>query len=311
VKLTSYFQKLLLILQSQLFLKRHFLEPNLYLFNLKQSQLPQVNRVLFFLNHAEFMHVGDHLFFLPLIRSFIDAGYETEICVSPLMIPFFERLNLPIVPEPKSFTEYDLVVSRFELIPLLSKNQALFVHVSKHLTMPICSQLLSTFSQYFHRSFHSQLDYSVFSEPEILTLLNLPTDQEFILFNSYCDSSSYLATGRKKDLLISHAKAKAEELNCQVVFLGTQNDKDTDHSDYPFPFIDLRGKTSIVEVFQLVRSPKVVLYIGFDAFIMHAMSLAGKRSLVKFRGRLTRKQAVMLEKYHVRLFAGDQLVTLI
>lgn len=311
MKLSSYFQKLRLILFFSVFNRSHFIEPNLYLFNLEKEHLPLANKILFELNNSEFIHLGDHLFFLPLIKSLIDAGYQVEINCSPLMFEFFNRLGLPVLSVVPQYETYDLIISRFELIPRLSRFKALLVHVSQNLSMPICSQLLHSFSICFNTSLNSRENFATFKNSNVLERLNLPQNKRLVLFNWYCDSSSYLITKKKKADLIRIAKAYAANPDYALVWVGTKKDKLKEPLINHFQHIDLRGKTDVIDVFELVNDPKVEIYIGFDAFVMHVFSLLGKKSIVKFRGRLTNKQTEMLSKYHVNLFNDHQYVTLI
>lgn len=255
--------------------------------------------------------MGDHLFFIPLIRSFIDSGYHVEVGVSPLMADFFKRLGFSVLSSSPSYNDYDLTISRFELIPQLSQFKSLLVHVSQNLTMPICNQLLHTFSAHFQRTFDSRTSYDVFTNSKILKTLELPEDKRLILFNPYCDSSSYLINKTKVDQLLKALEPFAGEPGYTIVLMGTQKEKEKDPAHYSDRYFDLRGKTDVVDIFELVNDPRVELYVGFDAFIMHVFSLFGKRSLVKFRGRLTKRQTKMLSKYHVNLFSDHHFVTLI
>jgi hypothetical protein len=300
-----------LLVLSKAIGKNHFLEPNFYLFNVSREELPDVRSVLFELNNPEFIHLGDHLFFLPIIKSFVAAGYHVKVSVSKTMFNFVNRLQLPLVSEGEPYGAYDLVISRFELMPELAKYKSLLVHVSQNLKMPICSQLLHSFSQYFERRFASQVEFDPFNNPTILKQLQLPENKKLVLFNVYCDSSAYLVGRRQRAQLIKTVERYASDPNYQVVFVGGLKDKLADRGQYGFSHIDLRGKTNVVELFELVRHPNVELYIGFDAFVMHLFSLSGKNSLVKFRGRITKKQSTMLSKYHVNLFSDHQFVTLI
>ncbi len=311
MKLASYFRKLYLTIGSSWFKQYSFLEPNLYLFNLDPSQLPKLQKICFELNNSEFMHLGDHLFFLPLIKSFQERGYQVEARVSPAMYPVFKKLGLPVVLELAPYEQYDLVISRFELMTELSHFKTLLVHVSQNLTMPICSQLLSSFSRYFDKPLNSRVNFKGLTNPEILLKLGLPQNKKLLLFNPYCNSSSYLINRAKKKRLVELVQSHAKDPEIKVVVLGTDQDKIKDKSQFKFEHFDLRGKTTALDIFELVNNPRTTLYVGFDAFVMHVFSLLGKNSWVLFRGRLTKKQSEMLKQFHVNLFSDHQFVTLV
>lgn len=311
MKLYSYAKKIIHILSTKFLYRDNFIKPNLYLFNIKQTDIPRVKCIFFELDSDEYMHLGDHLFFLPLIKSFIDSGYEVDVRTTKAMHDLFKMLNLNVVEAPKPLEAYDLIISRFELIQRLKNYKSLLLDVSKNLTQPICDQMLAEFGKYFKLKAYIKPDFMIFYNKDILKKFNLPTDKKLVFFNLYCDASSYLITQAKKNQLINFVKEYANNPNYAVVFVGGKSDKEKDKNLYDFNFIDLRGKTTVIDIFALVGASSVEYYIGFDAFIMHVFSLLNKRSFVVFRGRLTKQQDNMLRKYHVNLFNEDHTVTLL
>lgn len=292
--------------------RSHFVEPNCYFYHLDKRELPHSKTILFELNNSEFIHLGDHLFFLPLIKSLLNFDFQVEVSCSPQIFALFQRLGLPVVQTPQ-YQDYDVIISRFELIPQLSRFRSVLVHVSQNLKRPICSQLLNDFSDFFQKQLRTDLDFTTFQNANILEKLGLPKNKKLVLINLYCNSSSYLITKDKQLALKQQVEIYASKQDYGLVLVGTKEDKlkDPNPISGAFDLIDLRGQTDVIELFELVSAPEVELYIGFDAFVMHVFSLLGKRSLVKFRGRLTQKQSEMLSKYHVNLFDDHQYVTLI
>ena len=126
MKLYSYAKKIIHLIKAKILYKKNFIYPNLYLFNIKIEELKNIKSVLFELNSIEYMHLGDHLFFLPLIKNFIDSGYNVEVAVTAPMRDFFEKLNLNVIKKKKPFEQYDLIVSRFELIRTLKNYKSIF-----------------------------------------------------------------------------------------------------------------------------------------------------------------------------------------
>lgn len=305
-------------MSKKLFYGKNLLKPNFYLFNLEKSDLSQVKTILFAFNDPEYMHLGDHLFFIPVIQAFIANGYSVEIAVTPPMVELFRKLGLPVVKESRDCGVYDLIISRFELIPTYQHSKSLLVHVSQGLTKPICSQLLEDFANYFNLTLSSQAaDYanilfnSGYLSHSVEQRFSLPLNRKLVFFSLYCDASAYLLTRAKKDKLLKLASEYAANKDNLIVLVGSERDRQHDSQHYPFEYLDLRGKTSILDIFMLVRHPGTILYIGFDAFVMHVFSLLKKPSLVLFRGRISKKQDQMLRKFHVNMFTGDNFVKLI
>lgn len=311
MKLRSYIKKICGRIAIATLLRKSFIYPNMYLINISENKLKQVRKILFYFNAPEFMHLGDHLFFLPLIKTFIDGGYIVEVAPTVVMKPLLERLNIPLANGTIIFSDYDLIVSRAELVDKLFANQSLLVDVAKNLSMPICDQLITQFSRYFNLSSYTPYDFSILKKPDILRHKHLPPQHKYILFNFYCDSSSFLITKGKVELLTKQVKSYAERSGYKVVLVGSKADKDNDNYVYDFDHIDLRGQTSVLDIFALAQDENVEHYIGFDAFVMHVFSLVHKNSFVVFRGRLSTRQHKMLEQFHVHLFKDDKYVQLI
>ena len=289
--------------------EKGLISPNLYLCNLDVYDLKNVKRILFYFDSNEYMHLGDHLFFLPLINSFIASGYEVKVTPTAIMRPIFEKLNIPVTYG--ALDNYDLIISRIEMVASLKRFRSLLVNVSNKLEMPICDQLLSDFGKFFDLEPQARIDYSVFKDDAVLIRLNLPTDKKIIVFNLYCDSSAYLINKTKKEMLIKNIHKYTNNTEYELVLTGSTNDKNSDRMRLDFNYIDIRGKTTILDVFALINCSNVYCYIGFDAFIMHVFSLLYKPSFVVFRGRIRRRQNEMLKKYHVNLFSHDKFVTLL
>jgi hypothetical protein len=288
--------------------RKNFIAPNLYLCNLNKAELNQVNKILFYFDCPMYMHLGDHIFFLPLIESFILSGYTVHVMPTKNMLPVFKVLKLPVV---SSFDidKYDLIISRIEIIADLYKHKSLLVNVSKNLSKPICDQLLTDFGMFFNLSSNTILDYTLLKDNSVLQRLNIPGSKKIILFSLSCDTAAYLINQKKINLLLDLVSEYATNPDYVLALVGGADDRN--NYIINFNFIDLRGKTSVLDIFKLVNCDNVFCYIGFDTFIMHVFSLLHKPSFVVFRGRLIKKQHDMLKKYHVNLFSNHNYVTLL
>lgn len=310
MKILSYLKKFWLLANSRTMYKKNQISANLYAFNFVSGN--KIEQVVFALNDAEYMHLGDYLFLLPVIKNFIDNGYQVAICATPSTREFLKRLNFPVVETVDYALNNTLIISRFEMIPQYKRYQSIFIHVSQDLTMPICSQLLMEFSALFNFKCYQAINYGMLANSAILNQLNLPAKQKLIIFNPYCDAAAYLITRAKRERIINQVLMMLKQIpDAKVVLTGTAQEKKHDLRQYPFSYIDLRGKSSVVDIFALVLCENVISYVGFDSFIMHVFSLCGKSSYVVFRGRITAKQEQMLSRFHVNLFCGDHFVTLI
>ena len=93
--------------------------------------------------------------------------------------------------------------------------------------------------------------------------------------------------GRKKKSIVSYAKQKADAGNLDFALTGSVTDRS-------FSFkseinIDLRG-SDLIELMILANSDSVKEGVGFDNFWMHFFDIIGKPYFVKFRGRYLKSQ---------------------
>ncbi len=308
----SLFKKSRTLIKLNLLNHNKFILPNLYLNKMYKEDFAYIKTILFYFDNVEYMHLGDHLFFIPLIKSFQDSGYKVEVLPTAIMQQFFEKLGFKIGKRDFTYESYDLIISRIEMIDQLYRYKAVLVNVSKNLTMPICDQLVSDFSVFVKLNKISPIiDYSALKDDKIYNKFNLSTDRQLILFNLYCDAASYLITKSKKKLILDKLKEFNDSNLYQLVFVGSQSDKLNDRMNYEFDYLDLRGMTSVIDIFAIANLSNSRCYVGFDAFVMHVFSLLNKPSYVVFRGRLSKKQHNLLKVFHVNLFKHDNYVTLL
>lgn len=255
------------------------------------------------------MHLGDHLFFIPCIISLIHQGFDITVFPIPSMRSLFQALGIHTIIEKPLLSDFDLIISRTEFLSTLAKQKSILINITKNLTMPIADEI--------RRNITKLLCDTTKIQPFSLKLDTnnahhaLTPSKKYLVFNCYVNSGFYMITKKKVKTLINFAHAYALENKCDIIFIGSNNDKLKDKNHYPFSFVDLRGKTNIMDVFSLASLENVICYIGFDSFPMHVFSLLHKKSTVLFRGRIFQKQADLIKKYHINLFSGDCFVTLL
>lgn len=91
--------------------------------------------------------------------------------------------------------------------------------------------------------------------------------------------------------------SKSKELNFKIIHIGSLKDKEMDSKKYHFVTLDLRGKTTVTDLFNLVGRENVKAYIGFDGFIMHLFFINFKKTYVKIRGKINKKSKEEILKY--------------
>lgn len=308
----SYIKKAFSILKFNIIYKNKFISPYFYIFNINRGDIPKLKKVLFYFNNAEFMHIGDHIFFIKTIKTLMLNGYEVDVSTIPSMRNIFEKIGIKVKANP-NLKDYDLIISRVELLDehLIDKPLVL-VNLTKNLTMPIADDLLVHFSLLFELKPVENVEYNfeIFNDKSVIKRFNLNENDSYILLSPFCDSSFFLVTNEKINRIISFVRKEAKIKNAKILLIGSQIDKlkvkfSSDE------FIDLRGKTTIEDILNLSNCPNVKTFIGFDNFIMHVFSIIKKPSFVVYRGRIGKKRREMIKKSHINLNNKEYFVTLI
>lgn len=302
-----YVTKLYNIFLYKVVYRKNFIPPNFYVFNVDTPYLARVKKILFFFNDPEIMHLGDHLFFMPLILALKDAGYDVTVAPTKPMQGFFKALDVNIVTGNIDFKHYDLLISRICFLQRLKNEKVVLVNTAMNLRMPVCDQLLVDFQKIL-----SIPNALIFPWPTFDNLaedtLGVENIGKAIMFSPYLNSTIYMKTKEKVNALINYAKKCSDE-GYVVLLVGSNQDKLNDRNHYPFPVQDLRGKITIPQLVAIAKLPNVEYFVGFDAFGMHVFTLLQKSSHIVFRGRLSKKQHEMIKKYTVNLFQDKQYVT--
>jgi hypothetical protein len=237
-------------------------------------------------------HLGDRLFFVPLIKKLVSSGFSVSIngkdkvtlaLVEGVLGVALEKYDAPsahdvvIYPAPSYFNlrkEYpEAVIVDFTDCDVTSK---------------ISDQLINSLNKSFHLNLMKN-DFRPFNAARIESKL-LPSESLIgcYLFSNYIDS------GRFRKFFIDENKLliKARNLKKQgykIIHVGSSQDLINDKVSYSFVDVDLRGQTSITDLIQMVQSENVVGAITYDNFLMHLVGMYGKIAYVLFRGRFTRK----------------------
>jgi ADP-heptose:LPS heptosyltransferase len=113
--------------------------------------------------------------------------------------------------------------------------------------------------------------------------LMINPNQKYLLFNPYIDSGSYLMTKRDIKKLFNYAKVFAQSNNLQIILTGTQKERDRDYNNYDLIDLDLRGKTTVKELFLIMQFSCIEYYIGFDGLLLHLSNMYSKSCKIRVR----------------------------
>lgn len=236
-------------------------------------------------------HLGDRLFFFPLVSQLHAKGFSLSLNpadkitqsifyglygVDPFIDAGDQNVDLVIIPKPSYLNKRGI-------------HRSLLVvdFTDSKITASITESLVRSFGELFGQSLTSpslSIGSSVIdaSPPTILA-----EDQDYYLFSNYIHSGFF----RKWFLDENRLYLKCMDIKNQgykIIHVGSEQDKLADKKAHPYIDLDLRGKLSLVQLISLVASPQVKGSITYDNFLMHLTGLFNKKSFVLFRGRFSK-----------------------
>lgn len=281
------FKRLVLKLLARKKLASSYIQPGVYL-----TQSIQPKRVLFYFNDPKRFHLGDHLFFASLVQLFINNNIGVDICPQKSMAFYFSAMGANIEENP-SLDSYDLVITWigfYDLFKHLAIAMLIIDTTDHRINLPLSNYLLSHVGRLFNFNLEGTLTkpfMPTISYPSHL----INSDSRYLIYNPYLDSSPFHMRARHYKKLEDTAKEIASKYQLKIILAGTEKEKKVDHRSYDFVALDLRGKTSVQELFALASANNVLYNVSFDALIMHLFFILQKPSYILFRGRFLKKNA--------------------
>lgn len=285
-------------LNMLLYTERKF--DNLYSYKNKAGE---IKRALLYFPDSKYMHLGDHLFFEPLAKNLKKLQIEVKVYPTKGMERYFKALGYSLADENWQKEEYDLIVSRPVFFPELKGKTNVFFYdyITSGLREKICSDILEK----VFKAAGLELDSAAERIPTIWNgeefceerwENNISGRDKYILFNNYLDSGKAFNFG-DKNMLFEDKIMELKEMGYKIIQLGTAKEREMDRREYPSVDIDLRGKTSVEELFRLCSLENVHGNVGFDGFLMHLCFLNGKRNYIAMRNKVTKRREEQTKKF--------------
>jgi len=252
--------------------------------NAKQN-LQHYKGIYFHFDNTHLMHLGDQTFFKPLIKKIKDIGVNVFVKPTSLMSFFFPNDSYVI----NDYKEWLFVGRTDMLLDLRDKfgsniDVFLFDTNSSAIQIPVSNYIINQFCAYFNvnqvNKTISASDYTDFlvDKNKFSYLLQY---KKIIILNNYVDSGIHRIIGIKKKLLNHLIENKN---NAIVVHLGSARDKMKDRMNYiGIVDIDLRGHTTIEDIFSILSLPNVECVYTFDTFTLHVSNFYNKNICLFFK----------------------------
>ncbi len=246
-------------------------------------------RFIIDLSSRDYIHLGDVLFFMPLI--FFLSSLKPVVIIAPSYKFDILKCFLPGISNLTAAFDY-VNVSLDEFV--LTQPYAIDDVPGGRVVIGLGNTVILPDSPY---PFYLLREFCEFIGYDYEIAHNAYKEHVRLCFPavSNCDTkrlfvSPFIASGRFRDLfgikkraIIEYAGKMHREHGFEVFLFGSRGD----NVRIGFPYVDIRGMP-IEELIDLVRSGHFVFGIGFDNFWMHVADFFGVEYLVMFRGRFSR-----------------------
>lgn len=257
-----------------------------------KGRIHNPKQVFFYLADKKIVHLGDTLWFEP-IAKFLSGHFDVSIYPNPVMEFYFTKLGYKIAREGDIYTQ-SIVIAPIELMFKLRHLKNVLFLSFDYRSVASGGKLINSMIHAVARHFnlnsdlvdgkYCALEYTSAVIDENFKRFNLQQDEKYIIFNNYIDSwgkhTTLTMVNEYAHKLINYAKNhKAKNKNIKFIYTGSDMDKDRyDTLLDSLIDVDLRGKTTVEDLFLLVGARQIVGYIGFDTFLLHLFNMYDKPS---------------------------------
>ncbi|MCC2625925.1 MAG: hypothetical protein K0R14_1798 [Burkholderiales bacterium] len=310
------------------FIEKNYLRINKYLIAgprqkyYYKGRYPTSQKIVFYLCNKEVIHLGDTLWFEPIVR-FLSQHYDVAVCPTPPMQFYFIKLGYKVINVDDITDDYMLVASRELMYKLRRYKNVLFLNFDYALLGPgekLINNMVKSAAKFFNLSCegfdmkYQKLKYDDVEKKNILTKFNLDANSKYMVFSNYIDSWGRSTTIEMlrvcQSKLIDRAREfKDKNPDIQLLYVGSKHDLRTNQIIGDIgDFIDLRGQTEVPDLFLLGAIPQVVGYMGFDTFWLHLFNMYNKPSYILLKpGHPAKIDQLIVEHVLVPYTNGTQV----
>lgn len=281
----------------------------------KTSNIKEYKTLVFYLADYKYIHFGDLLFFIPLIKI-ISLSHKLILILHSNQVPFFNfiinkykniiisnqlpRQNTSTLVLTHPYMYFDKKLVNYRKIGIGLPNQEMSEKYPMHLARNTCKLLGLPFFKKDYNLIVSSIKDGIFksSRPNIIL------SGKYILFSPYIGSGKFRDLFKfKEGFLVNYVNNLTNNNNFKVILVGSVNDK--------FPkslenYIDLRGR-DITEVMSISTQKEIIFGVGFDNIWMHYFDIINKPYRTLFRGRFLFKNfKIHTNSINVSFYSGSK-----
>jgi hypothetical protein len=276
----NYLLKIWLLTSRKLFNTKYALSAGFYVIG---SAPKNLRLVIFELSDERFIHIGDSLFFEPIMQYFLLIGIEVKVVPTQKMKEYFKIAGYSR-PNNSDMRTADIICSTYWMwssVNRLSECTKIYFDFSN-------SNIKNYASEYFINELSKFLNIDIKKnsiirpyKPNVLFKSVNNSRSNFIIFNNSVESGKFRISNKSGEIIINQVK-KLRADNYKIIAIGAYvEDSKNDLKD--IIDIDLRGKTSVMDIFSLFNCDNVIGSVSYDTAIAHIAMIYDKTVWIKFR----------------------------
>lgn len=261
----------------------------------------------FDISNARHVHLGDHLFLEPAMRGCRMRGVDVVVAPGAAMREYFRDAGYTVV-TPDVVLRQELRVSSVWMFDSMPRHERrtrfLYLNmIDHHIQRPVAEHMAEQVMRAARLEVGgAPVDGRAYLVPVGPTALD-EAEGRWLLFNDTVDSGWFRVT-RWDRAVLADVAADQRRAGFRIARVGTEAERIARPAPLGFEDVDLRGRTSVMDLFRLLRSPRVEGTVSFDHLVAHMGMACGKPAIVKVR-RCSRGHADFMKRYLIPPFAAD------
>jgi hypothetical protein len=259
-------------------------------------------------SNARHVRLGDHLFLEPVMRACRLRGAEVVVAPGAAMRDYFRSAGYAVV-APEVVLQQELRVAPVWMYDSMPREERrarfLYLNTIDHrIDRPVAEHL----AEEVVRAARLDVDAAAIDgRPHLVvtgpTLLD-DAEGRWLLFNDTVGSGWFRVTRWDRAALAAVAEEQ-RRAGFRIARVGTEAERLASPAPWGFEDLDLRGRTSVMDLFRLLRSPRVEGTVTFDHVVAHMGMACGKRAIVRVR-RGSRRHVEFMKRYLIPPYTADR-----
>ncbi len=255
------------------------------------------------------IHIGDQLFFLPLIFKLAHHGYPVEVQASKAMSGIYPFTK------PRE-GKRRLYVSRLPVLPSIFKRAGygadfFVIDGQTEIRDPLGLFKLRVFCEHFSLT---DINLDLNEQERQQLALPVPLSPRFeklrhekvIIFSNYAHSGKLWRQAETYVRVVEDARQYKRDVGGFVVHVGTASDRDGDPASYgDWVDLDLRGQTSVSELFGIFCHVPIDMVFTFDSGPLHLSRMYRRPVRTYWATRATYEQYLVHKSASLHFFDRD------